>query len=385
MKLAEYSSLLKYIFISIVIIIAVGSLIVSNSLVKDLSREERQKIELWSEATQQVANEEDESNMELILQILSSNSTIPVILCDSSENIISHANLNLTTEQESDSIYMRSLVKQFEKKHTPIIIDNVSFKQFVYYDDSYTLKRLQTYPYIQIVVFTIFVLISILALSSTKKAEQNKVWVGLSKETAHQLGTPISSLIAWTEYMKLKDPNGNIAKEMEKDVNRLQIVADRFSKIGSTPSNEILEMQSTVMNSVNYLENRISKKVTFTFSFPETPIYAELSTALFSWVIENITKNAVDAMEGIGSIDFSLTENSSKIFLDIKDSGKGIPKSKFKTIFTPGYTTKKRGWGLGLSLTKRIIESYHNGRIYVKSSEIGLGTTFRIELKKASR
>lgn len=385
MKLAEYSSLLKYIFISIVIIIAVGSLIVSNSLVKDLSREERQKIELWSEATQQVANEEDESNMELILQILSSNSTIPVILCDSSENIISHANLNLTPEQESDSIYMRSLVKQFEKKHTPIIIDNVSFKQFVYYDDSYTLKRLQTYPYIQIVVFTIFVLISILALSSTKKAEQNKVWVGLSKETAHQLGTPISSLIAWTEYMKLKDPNGNIAKEMEKDVNRLQIVADRFSKIGSTPSNEILEMQSTVMNSVNYLENRISKKVTFTFSFPETPIYAELSTALFSWVIENITKNAVDAMEGIGSIDFSLTENSSKIFLDIKDSGKGIPKSKFKTIFTPGYTTKKRGWGLGLSLTKRIIESYHNGRIYVKSSEIGLGTTFRIELKKASR
>lgn len=381
MKFSEYNSLFKYVFVGVAIIIVIGSLIISNHLVKDLSKEERLKIELWAEATRQVASEDEFSNMSLILQILSGNTTIPVILCDSEDNVLSYANIKLPEKIDS-SAFINTKVQEFKKRHDPIIIDSEDFKQYVYYDDSYILKRLQVYPYIQMGILSVFILVSFLALLSTKKAEQNKVWVGLSKETAHQLGTPISSLMAWTEYLKTKNTESSIAEEMEKDVNRLEIVAERFSKIGSAPAPDILELKEVVKNSVNYLQNRISKKVKFIFAFPKTDVLVPVSSSLFSWVIENITKNAVDAMEGKGSITYTITENNNCVFLDITDTGKGIPKSKFKTVFSPGYTTKARGWGLGLSLTKRIIESYHKGRIYVKSSELGVGTTFRIELKK---
>jgi len=384
MKLSEHNNLFKYLFIGVAVIIASSSLLISNHLIEDLSKEERQKIELWAEAMRMAASAQDEdSNTNIILQILSGNETVPVILCDDQNNVMFQMNIDM--EQVKDSAaFLKKKVEAFRKSHPAIVIDNDAFKQYVYYDDSYTLKRLQIYPYIQLGVLAVFILTSFLALLSTKKAEQNKVWVGLSKETAHQLGTPISSLMAWTEYLKMKDPDSSIALEMEKDVDRLQIVADRFSKIGSMPSPDLLELREVVTNSVNYLQNRISKKVNFSFEYPDNPVFVYLNNSLFSWVIENLTKNAVDAMGGKGAIKYTITETSSQIYLDISDTGKGISKSKFKTVFSPGFTTKARGWGLGLSLTKRIIESYHNGKIYVKSSEMGVGTTFRIELKRAA-
>lgn len=382
MNFSEYNNLLKYIFISIAVIIVISFLFISNRLVEDLSKEERQKIELWAEATREMALVEDGTDTDFMFKIISSNTTIPVILCDSANNILFHSNLK--PEYENDSILLSKELQRFKSHHAPIIIKDALFTQYVYYDDSYILKRLQIYPYVQIGVLTVFILISFLALLSTKKAEQNKVWVGLSKETAHQLGTPISSLMAWTEYLKTKGVDLSITQEMEKDVTRLQIVADRFSKIGAAPPPERMEIRKIVSSSVGYLENRISKKVQFFFDFTHNEVYALINESLFSWVIENLTKNAVDAMEGKGKITYVISDTSSCIYLDITDTGKGIPKSKFKTIFSPGYTTKTRGWGLGLSLTKRIIESYYKGRIYVKSSELGVGTTFRIELKKVN-
>lgn len=380
MGLLGHNNYFKYIFIGVAIVIVISFLFISNKLVEDLAKEERQKIELWAEATRQMVSADENTNMDFIFQILTSNTTIPVILCDSTDNILSHSNLQIADEENTD--LMQKELQKFKNIHAPIVIEDVAFKQYVYYDDSYILKRLQVYPYIQIGVLAVFMITSFLALLSTKKAEQNRVWVGLSKETAHQLGTPISSLMAWTEYLKTKGTDESITNEMGKDVTRLQIVADRFSKIGSAPPPERLELTNVVASAVNYLENRISKKVKFVFEFTVNDIYVEINTSLFSWVIENLTKNAVDAMEGKGMITYTITESASSVYLDITDTGKGLPKSKFKTIFAPGYTTKTRGWGLGLSLTKRIVESYYKGKIFVKSSEIGVGTTFRIELKK---
>lgn len=375
--------LFKYIFIFVAAIIVTGSLWVSHHLVSDLSKEERQKIELWAEATRMAGMADENTDLDLIFQIISSNTTIPVILCNAKDSVISSANIELP--EEGVEAILNEKVKEFKSHHPPIILEDPNFTQYVYYDDSYTLKNLQIYPYVQIGILAIFVITSFLALLSTQKAEQNKVWVGLSKETAHQLGTPISSLLAWSEYLKLKDVDSTIVNEIEKDVNRLQMIADRFSKIGSAPNPQPVVMQDAIHQSVGYLEKRISKKVKFTFSFPDTPIFAEINDSLFSWVIENISKNAVDAMEGQGEINFALSEKGNTTILDITDTGKGISKSKFKTVFSPGYTTKKRGWGLGLSLVKRIIESYHNGKIYVQWSELNVGTTFRIELKNKKK
>lgn len=351
-------------------------------MASDLAAEERQKIELWADAVRLTVEDENNTDLDLILKILSSNKTIPVILCDESDNVLMSLNLDVP---ENDSVqFFKQTIALFKKNNKPIEIKDVDFDQVVYYGDSTTLKRLQYYPYIQIGVLTIFICISTLALLSTKNAEQNKVWVGLSKETAHQLGTPISSIMAWMEYLKTKDVDINIVEDMEKDVDRLRVVTDRFSKIGSKPSPEIKEVRSEIELSLNYLRRRISKKVNFIFNFPQEPVYANISESLFSWVIENLVKNAVDAMSGQGTITLDITENEKNILIDLTDTGKGISKSNFKEIFKPGFTTKERGWGLGLSLVKRIIEEYHHGKIYVKNSEINVGTTFRIELKKES-
>ncbi len=383
MQFYEKRGLFKYIFIAIACLIAVVSLIVSNSLVKDLANEERKKIELWAEANKAFAESDEKNDLSLILKILSNNTTIPTILCDEHDKVINYVNIDIAGK---DSLQLlRKKLHSFKNKHEAIVISekkDQGFKQFIYYDDSYTLKRLQLYPYVQLSVLAIFVMVSFLALVSSKKAEQNKVWVGLSKETAHQLGTPISSLMAWVEYFKMKNIDSPFVSEMEKDVARLQMITDRFSKIGSVPEPIPSDLNKCMQNSLDYLEKRISRKVALHFE-PETNVQVLLSESLFSWVVENLTKNAVDAMAGQGDIYYVVTEKNSTVYLDITDTGKGIPKSKFKTVFTPGYTTKSRGWGLGLSLVKRIIESYHAGKIYVKSSEIGKGTTFRIELKKA--
>lgn len=375
---------LKYVFIIGAVVIAIASVFVSDLLIKDLAREERQKIEVWAEATRVVTSEDPSLNMKLILQIIQGNTSIPVMLCNEQDSVINYKNIELPEKNVEGFLYQKA--QELKKKNQPIPIDmeDGTF-QYLYYDDSINLKRLLIYPYAQLSVMAVFILIAFLALTSTKRAEQNKVWVGLSKETAHQLGTPISSLIAWVEYLKMKEVDPSLLEEMEKDVKRLETIADRFSKIGSQPEPVPLDIRDSIRAALNYMETRISSKVKITVEAPEQPVMVLMNDSLFAWVVENLCKNAVDAMGGQGDIRFHIEEKAKKVYIDVSDTGKGILKSKFKTVFNPGYTTKKRGWGLGLSLVKRIIESYHGGKIYVKNSEIGKGTTFRIELNRHKR
>lgn len=372
---------LKYVFIIGAVVIAIASVFVSDLLIKDLAREERQKIEVWAEATRVVTSEDPSLNMKLILQIIQGNTSIPVMLCNEQDSVMNYKNIELPEKNVEEFLYQKA--QELKKKNQPIPIDmeDGTF-QYLYYDDSINLKRLLIYPYAQLSVMAVFILIAFLALTSTKRAEQNKVWVGLSKETAHQLGTPISSLIAWVEYLKMKEVDPSLLEEMEKDVKRLETIADRFSKIGSQPEPVPLDIRDSIRAALDYMETRISSKVKITVEAPEQPVMVLMNDSLFAWVVENLCKNAVDAMGGQGDIRFHIEEKAKKVYIDVSDTGKGILKSKFKTVFNPGYTTKKRGWGLGLSLVKRIIESYHGGKIYVKNSEIGKGTTFRIELNR---
>lgn len=372
---------LKYIFIFAAILIAIVSVVVSDILIKDLAREEREKIEVWAEATRVVTSEEPSLNMNLILKIIQGNTTIPVLLCNDRDSVLTYKNIELP--ETGAEAFLQEKLKEFKNKNVPIAVDmeDGTF-QYLYYDDSTNLKRLLVYPYAQLSVMAVFILIAFLALASTKKAEQNKVWVGLSKETAHQLGTPISSLIAWIEYLKTKDVDAYLLGEMDKDVKRLETIAERFSKIGSNPDPVPVNICDSIRSALDYMGTRISSKVHIHLELPEHPVLVLMNGSLFAWVIENLTKNAVDAMEGQGEITYTLEEKGDKVRIDVTDTGRGILKSKFKTVFNPGYTTKKRGWGLGLSLVKRIVESYHGGKIYVRWSEMGKGTTFRIELKK---
>lgn len=371
---------LKYLFIIAAIFIAIASVFVSDMLIKDLAREEREKIEIWAEATRVLTSEDPSLNMNLILKIIQGNTSIPVMLCNDQDSVMNYKNIELPEKGAEE--YLRKKVEELKHKNQPIPIDmeDGTF-QYLYYDDSINLKRLLVYPYAQLSVMAVFILLAFIALASTKRAEQNKVWVGLSKETAHQLGTPISSLIAWLEYLKLKDIDPTLLTEMEKDVKRLEMIAERFSKIGSTPEPVPVDICQSINSAVEYMQTRISSKVKISIEAPEHPVVVLMNNSLFSWVVENLCKNAVDAMEGQGSITFHIEEKGKNVRIDVTDTGKGILKSRFKTVFNPGYTTKKRGWGLGLSLVKRIVESYHGGKIFVKSSEIGKGTTFRIELR----
>lgn len=371
---------LKYLFIIAAIFIAIASVFVSDLLIKDLAREEREKIEIWAEATRVLTSEDPSLNMNLILKIIQGNTSIPVMLCNDQDSVMNYKNIELP-EKGADE-YLRKKVEVLKHKNQPLPIDmgDGTF-QYLYYDDSINLKRLLVYPYAQLSVMAVFILLAFIALASTKRAEQNKVWVGLSKETAHQLGTPISSLIAWLEYLKLKDIDPALLAEMEKDVKRLEMIAERFSKIGSTPEPVPVDICQSISSALEYMQTRISSKVKISIEAPDHPVIVLMNNSLFAWVVENLCKNAVDAMEGQGSITFHVEEKGKNVRIDVTDTGKGILKSRFKTVFNPGYTTKKRGWGLGLSLVKRIVESYHGGKIFVKSSEIGKGTTFRIELR----
>lgn len=372
---------LKLAFIFVAIGIAIASVLVSDSLIKDLAREERQKIEVWNEATRVMTSENPGLNMNLILKIIQGNTSIPVILCNETDSVVSYNNLEIPGQNAGE--FMRNKVKELKGKNPPIVIDmeDGTF-QYLYYDDSTILKRLLVYPYAQLSIVFAFILIAFLALASTKKAEQNKVWVGLSKETAHQLGTPISSLIAWVEYLRTKEVDPSLLDEMEKDVKRLETVAERFSKIGSNPAPVPTDLAVSVRTALGYMRTRISSKVKIDLRLPDSPVWVSMNDALFAWVIENLLKNAVDAMEGQGEITLRVEERAKVVWLDVTDTGRGIPKSRFKTVFNPGYTTKKRGWGLGLSLVKRIMESFRGGKVFVKSSELGKGTTFRLELPK---
>ncbi len=365
------------------VLLGVGIVLYTGNLVKKISVQERNKIEIWAEATRELTGVDiNEQVSPTLYNILGENKTIPVMLVDGSENIIGTRNLN--DKRVKDTIFLKKELQKMKNQHEPIVIEYArGQKNYVYYEDSALLTSLQYYPYIQLVVVSFFILISYLAFSSSRKAEENQLWAGLSKETAHQLGTPISSLVAWIELLKIKNEDANLINEVQKDVKRLETITERFSGIGSTPVLMKMNLYKIIVNSVSYLQARTSKNVKYILNFDKSgELLIPLNESLFEWVIENMCKNAVDAMQGKGQIIISVEDKKDRVFIDIRDFGKGIPKAQFKTVFKPGYTTKKRGWGLGLSLVKRIVESYHSGKIFVKSSELGKETTFRIVLNK---
>ncbi len=371
----------------------------SDSLVKDLSEQERERMQIWADATREMVNigTSDESDgfadVDFLLSIIERNRTIPVLLTDDSGEIIMQRNFTLPEPADSLSVFSLSdanrkfLIDKYEElSKTSNVIDidlGEAGRQHLYYEDSKVLKSLSFYPYVQVLVLLAFVLIVYYAVSSTKRAEQNKVWVGLSKETAHQLGTPISSLMAWMDILEESGVSGEIVTEMNKDVRRLSTIASRFSKIGSRPSMEIEDLNEVVSRSAEYMQTRISSRIKLSIIPAPEKILVTLSTPLLEWVMENLIKNAVDAMEGSGSITVEVFETKGKAVVEVTDTGKGIARKNQSAIFNPGFTTKSRGWGLGLTLTKRIVEEYHGGLIYVKKSEIGVGTTFAVELPLA--
>jgi nitrogen-specific signal transduction histidine kinase len=377
------------------IAIGVLSLVYTNSLVKKLSEEEKRKLLLWADAIKNLQSlASDSDNLSFEFEVVRNNTSTPVILTDEDEKIISFRNLD-SARAARDTSYLREQLLLMKDQHSPIVIsikpeitDTLAgtfseFRNFIYYKDSSLLTNLRYYPYFQLTVVGLFIFVSYLAFNTSRKAEQNQVWVGMAKETAHQLGTPISSLIAWVEYLRLKGVQDEMSVEIEKDISRLQTITERFSKIGSEPELKPAHLSEVLENIVKYIRSRTSSKVLISIVYADTrPLNVLLNVPLFEWVIENLCKNAIDAMNGSGRITISVTRHQEHIQMDVTDTGKGLPKNKFKTIFNPGYTTKSRGWGLGLTLAKRIVEEYHRGSIFVKDSEPGRGTTFRILLKK---
>lgn len=376
----------KIVLVLAAIMIAVTSLLVSHYLVKDLSNEERKKMEVWAQALHALNHADENTDLTLVLDVIQGNTTIPVIVMDTSGHVSDYRNIAIDAKSFADSDkYVAHYGQRLYESGKFIRIHlsdstKTSDYQLVCYDESTLLKRLSQYPYWQLGIVMIFVVIAIFALLSSKKAEQNKVWVGLSKETAHQLGTPISSLMAWVEILKENHPDDDMIPEMDKDVKRLEHIAERFSKIGSLPEPKDSSMNEVLEHVVEYMRKRTSNKVDIICNVPNHDVIVKMNASLFEWVVENLCKNAVDAMEGSGQITITLTEENKYIAIEVSDTGKGIRRKDIKNVFTPGFTTKQRGWGLGLSLAKRIVEEYHKGHIYVKSSELGKGTTFRIEL-----
>lgn len=381
------------------IIIGILTSLYTNNLVNSLEVEEKQKIEIWADAFQILSDttlEVDPQLMEFCLDIVSQNETIPLITVNDDDRILYVRNVRLL-DSEGNKVgfihdvalsnksqkYIKKQLGIMKGQHDPIILEMGDSNQYTYYKDSIILSRIQFYPLVQLAIIFIFIFIAYFTFSTSRRAEQNQVWVGMAKETAHQLGTPISSLMAWIELLKMRETDKKMLAEVEKDVNRLETITDRFSKIGSAPVLIPDNVLSVLSNAVVYLKNRSSSKVQFNLHFGDLDeLFVPLNVSLFDWVIENLCKNAIDAMDGVGTIDLAVKDQGQVVYVDISDSGKGINKSNYKVIFQPGYTTKPRGWGLGLSLVKRIIENYHNGKIFVKSSDPVKGTTFRIVLKK---
>jgi K+-sensing histidine kinase KdpD len=366
------------------VVIGVASLMYTNWLTEKLSEEERKKVILWAEATQRLASDNLplESDISLIEMIIDDNTTIPLILVNEDDEILIDANISYK-ENRRDQVLQNELRKM--KAHNPPIevIISETERQYFYYRESYLLRNLRLFPVVQLLVIFLFIAVAYLAFSASRSAEQNQVWVGMSKETAHQLGTPISSLMAWIELLRLQNADETIISEFEKDIQRLEKITERFSKIGSRPELIHTDLLLVIRSTVEYLRKRSSNKVKYIVEADDTQEwYIPLNEALFSWVIENLCKNAIDAMNSEGTITITLKSKENDYVLDVMDTGKGLPKSQFKTIFQPGYSTKKRGWGLGLSLAKRIVENYHQGKIFIKHSELKKGTTFRIVLHK---
>ncbi len=391
----------RTLVIMVAAIVIVTFLLISNSLIKEMAAQERERMNVWARATQQLAKAGVDSDIEFLLAIIAQNNSIPVMISDADGNISEFRNYSLPDKTDSDKSLFYELSegnKQFLQKRLDKVRGKHSLadlaehndhiirvdlydgnSQYIYYEDSTLLMGLSMYPYIQIAIMLVLAVILYLAVVNTKRAEQNRVWVGLSKETAHQLGTPISSLMAWVEYLQAAGVEPEVTSELDKDVRRLSTIADRFSKIGSQPDMQLEYLNETVRGSLEYMQSRVSSRVSIRLHLSDDDHGVKISRSLFEWVMENLTKNAVDAMQGEGSIDITPGSDKSGAWIEVADTGKGIARKNFKTVFKPGYTTKKRGWGLGLTLVKRIVEDYHGGRIYVKDSELGRGTTFRIE------
>ena len=387
---------LKFIFIGVAIIIVATSLFVSHRLVEDLKNEERTRMEVWAAAMRSLTEAEENTDLNLVLTVINGNNSIPVIVTDEENKILSHRNLGIQSRSSQDSLKQlqgRLIEMRQTGKHMKMPLEITSQEDNtttlsspeqlhhinIYYEESLILHRLALFPYVQLAVVSLFLLVALVALLSTKKAEQNRVWVGLTKETAHQLGTPISSLMAWIEVLKETYPNDDLLEDMQTDVQRLECITERFSKIGSQPALVNTSICPIIAQTVSYLQRRISSRITIT-SHIHQEVELPLSAPLFEWVLEVLCKNSADAMSGAGSIEISGQIKDDRYIIDVTDTGKGIARKNFSSVFKAGYTTKQRGWGLGLSLSKRIIEEYHHGRIYVFQSIVGKGTTFRIEL-----
>jgi signal transduction histidine kinase len=389
MKWIDRIRLVKIILVITAVVIAVVSLVVFHFLINDLSKEERSRMSVWAEAMHSLNAADETTDLNLVLKVINENNTIPVIVLDAEGKLQVFRNVDIKADNYADSLkVVSSLARQWLQSGRMIKLsaDKHNNSEFILvcYDESTMLKRLAMYPYVLLGVVLLFVFIAIFILLVSKRAEQNKVWIGLSKETAHQLGTPISSLMAWIEILKEQYPNDALIPEMDKDVKRLQLISDRFSKIGSLPEPVPTNLKEVLEHVIEYMDRRTSHGVVFVRDFPDKDVWLKMNASLFEWVIENLCKNAVDAMSGgPGTITVRIVEEDNKICVEVSDTGKGIKKKNLSHVFRPGFTTKQRGWGLGLSLAKRIIEDYHKGKIFVKWSEVNKGTTFRVELREA--
>ena len=376
------SNNLYALILIVLLVLVVISVSFTTRLANQFAQEEQRRIELWAEATRQlITMNTDEDINPIILSVIENNTTIPVYIVDSNHQLLLSRNVEIP---QNDSVeFFRNKINKLQQSQDPIVIKINDDVQYIYYEDSTLLRQLYWFPYIQIAVIVAFLIIAVIALILAQRSERNNLWVGLSKETAHQLGTPISSLNAWSELLKVSYPEDHLIPQMDEDIRRLQMITERFSKIGSKPELELVSLDDVLDGALAYMDRRTSSRVTISDEYKvQRPVKLMLNIPLFEWVIENLCKNAIDAMEGKGAINVVVSDCGDKICIDVSDTGKGIPRSKFGTVFNPGYTTKKRGWGVGLSLVKRIVESYHEGKIFVKRSEINKGTTFRILLPK---
>ena len=380
MQFSERRNLTRWFIILASFFIVILILWNTYNFFQIFKNEERAKMEFWASALTTIANANENTDIELPLQIITKNTTIPIFITDSKENIIDFNNID--EEISKDSIALKKYFNSVKNDNQPIKMERSNNKyQLVYYGDSPLLNKLKYYPVALLLIIILFGAVVYNFYRATKMATQNKLWAGMAKETAHQIGTPLSSLIGWLEILKLDNVEESTIVEIEKDITRLQTITDRFSKIGSEPVLEIRNIIEDTKNTVDYLQTRVSQQVVFTFKAPEHPIYVDINPALHSWTIENLVKNAIDAMKGKGSLNIVISELEDIAKISITDTGKGIPKNQFNKVFEPGFTTKKRGWGLGLSLTKRIVQEYHKGKIKVEQSEIGKGTTMQISYK----
>lgn len=373
--------ILKIIAIGVALLVATLPIVVSQRIHQRLVKEEHLKMELWTDATEAIAGNDENAPFNILLKIISSNHTIPVILVNSKDSIIASNNISLPSSPQDSIKTLQKLQRQFAKKYSPLEIDlGNEGKQYLYYGDSYTLREINIFPLIQLPLFILLLLVLGIVWYLANRNTQNKLWAGLSKETAHQLGTPISSLMAWIELLKEEKENLDMLQEMQKDIARLETISHRFQKVGSTPQFQEKDICKLINNAISYLQSRISKEVKLSTQLPSSPILIHCNDVLLSWVIENLVKNGVDAMKGKGQMTIKVSRKEKSLVLDITDNGCGIPIKIRRKIFHPGFTTKKKGWGLGLSLARRIINEYHKGKLFILYSEVGKGTTFRIRL-----